>query len=109
MCAEESKGMIVHNADQSVHCLDLTNNNWFLVARTRSSVTALDVDSIRRHVYWIDGTRMRRTALNGNATLTALAQDMCAVKNAQGLAYDWITRLVRHPTNYCRTLNFGCT
>ena len=76
----------------------MTNSRAFEVAKTDSAVGVMDVDSVRRHVYWIDGIRMRRAVLNANDTLYAQPQDLCNVSDASGIAYDWIARSVEPNT-----------
>ena len=91
------KGVLVHRSGRALYGYDLRNGVSFLVANTSNDVSVLDVDSSRGHVYWIDGSRMRRVMLNDNNTLTSLTQDLCTVLNASGIAYDWITRSVPSP------------
>ena len=97
MCVGE-KGVLVHSAGRALYGYDLRTGRSFLVATTSTAVSVLDVDSSRAHVYWIDGSRMRRAMLNNNDSLTAPAQDLCTVFNASGIAYDWIARSVRSPS-----------
>jgi len=86
----------VHSSGRALYGYDLTGSRSFFVANTTNLVTVLDVDSIHDHVYWIDGSRMRRARLNGDETVATPPQDMCAVQNASGIAYDWNTGSVLH-------------
>ena len=95
MCLDE-KGLLVHSSGRGLYGYNLTNGAAFKVAITDSVVSALDVDSVAGHVYWIDGTRMRRAMLNGNDTLFAEPQDLCEVNNASGIAFDWIAGSVNN-------------
>jgi len=90
----DQKGVVVHSAGRALYGYNLSNAAAFFVANTSNPVSVLDVDSMLGYVYWIDGSRMRRARLNGNDKLVAPPQDLCAVKNASGIASDWITRSV---------------
>ena len=90
----EKKGVLVYSPGRAVYAYDLTHNRPFLVAGTSNPVYTLDVDSMNAHAYWIDGQRMRRARLNGDDRIVTPPQDLCTVKNASGIAYDWITRSV---------------
>ena len=90
----DDKGVVVHSSGRALYGYDLSNSASFLVATTSNPVSVLDVDSLHSHVYWIDGSHMRRARLNDNATLQAPAQDLCNVLNGSGIAYDWVTRSV---------------
>ena len=90
----DKKGIVVHSSGRALYGYDLTNDVAFFVANTSNPVSVLDTDSVHGHVYWVDGTRMRRARLNGNNSLTAQPQDLCSVNNASGIAYDWVTRSV---------------
>jgi hypothetical protein len=57
-----------------------------------SLIAAVDVDSMRSHVYWVDGQKMRRAAIPNDPSQLFDTQAMCAVTNAQGIAVDWIMR-----------------
>ena len=85
---------MVYSAGRRLYGHNLTTDTSFSVANTSSLVSVLDVDSERGHVYWVDGARMRRAVLNDNDTLVTPPQDLCTVKSASGIAYDWITRSV---------------
>ena len=87
--------MLVHSSGRALYGYNVTSGSSFTVATTDVAVSVLDVDSSRRHVYWVDATRMRRAILNDNATLFAQPQDLCSVRNATGIAYDWIARSVK--------------
>ena len=89
------KGVLVHSSGRALYGYNVTSGSSFTVATTDVAVSVLDVDSSRRHVYWVDATRMRRAILNDNATLFAQPQDLCSVRNATGIAYDWIARSVK--------------
>ena len=89
----DERGVLVHSAARALYGYDLADGVTFQVASTGSVVGVLDVDSVRGHVYWVDGTRMRRAVLSGNDTLYAQPQDLCTVSAASGIAYDWIARL----------------
>ena len=101
MCLEK-KGVLIYSSSRALYGYDLTVSRPFLVANASNQVYALDVDSENDHVYWIDGTRMRRARLNGDEKVVTPPQDLCEVKNASGIAYDWVTRSVkRHRLQVC--------
>ena len=92
MACPDEKGVLAYSSSRALYGYDLTDSAAFEVAKTDSVVSVLDVDSVRRHIYWIDGQRMRRAVLHTNDSLYAPPQDLCNVSNASGIAYDWIAR-----------------
>jgi len=92
VCYVVDKGVVVHSSGRALYGYDLNKYASFPVAKTRRPVSVIDIDSLRGHVYWVDGNQMRRAKLNANSSLTAPPQNLCPVRNASGIAFDWVAR-----------------
>jgi hypothetical protein len=87
------KGTLVYGTGRYLNQFNITSQQLLVINSDASStIAAVDVDSTRSQVYWVDGQKMRRSAIPKDILQVPDTQDMCTVSNAQGIAIDWIMR-----------------
>jgi hypothetical protein len=83
----------VYGTGRYLNQFNITSQQLLVINGDATSIiAAVDVDSTRSQVYWVDGQKMRRAAIPKDILQVPDTQDMCTVSGAQGIAVDWIMR-----------------
>ena len=92
------RGTLLYSLGHEIRGLNMTIQETFIVTTspdnnaTSDDVQSIDVDAIRRHVYWVNDGLMRRAAIPQDSTQLPFVQQLRTVSGARGIAFDWITR-----------------